>query len=304
MKSFPPQLKQTLQKQDGLVGRHQLRFFGFRSRDIELRLTKNVLKQETENVFSTINSGLSNHWDLKIAVLELPNLWLTGSAALEFEGMEIRYPDLIDVMSTRGKHNYRRDTVRIHTSTIPFGVIGDFPKRTEPTVSVIYALAHARSRNAGLYQLTWALQNKLTTLPLLTREIKTHKNSNPHGIAARIINALHEGAESSNEQRFVDECLKRGFPKPELQARLEDSSGKLRYYDALFRQQEKFVVVEVDGIGHINIDTWSDDQLKSNEIAIHGGLILRVTSHMLKSNPNPFFQQLEVALARIGIFKK
>ena len=296
-------MQQLLNRQAGLISRHQLIRLGFQKREIDLRIRKRLWFQITQNVFSVSAATGDRFWLMKVAVLELPDLWITGSAALELEGMENRYPDKIDVMSTRGKHNNRPEQVRLHSSTLPFRLIGDFPRRTEPTVSVVYALAHSGSRNSGIYQLTWALQNKLTTLPLLTREIQTHKFSKPHGRAARVINALHVGAESSNEQRFVEECLRRGFPKPELQAKLEDSSGRLRYYDALFRNQGKFVVVEVDGIGHIDVDTWSDDQLKSNEIAIHGGMILRVTSQLLKSNPNPFFRQLEVALAKIGIIR-
>lgn len=296
-------MQQILNRQGGLISKHQLTNLGFQKREINLRVKKKIWFQITQNVFSVSAAAGDRTWWMKVAVLELPDLWITGSAALELEGMENLYPDKIDVMSTRGKHNNQPDLVRLHSSTLPFRLIGDFPRRTEPTVSVIYALAHSGTRSSGIYQLTWALQNKLTTLPLLSREIQTHKFSKPHGRAARVINALHVGAESSNEQRFVDECLRRGFPKPELQAKLEDSSGRLRYYDAVFRNQEKFVVVEVDGVGHIDINTWSDDQLKSNEIAIHGGMILRVTSHLLKTNPDPFFRQLEIALARIGIVK-
>lgn len=304
MKEIPSKLLFKIEKQAGLVGRHQLHEFGFRNREIDVRLRRNLWTQVTTNVISLAPPEQNRKFELMVAVLELPNMWLTGAAALELDGLKQTAQTRIDVMTTRGKHNNRREQVRLHTSTIPFRVIGEFPRRTEPTVSVVYALAHAPTNQTGLFYLTWALQNKLTTLEKLTREVRSHKNSVPHGIAAKIINSLHVGAESSNEQLFVDECLKRGFPMPELQAKIDDSSGKLRYYDAVFRNGDDLVVVEVDGIGHLSMDTWSDDQLKTNEIVMLGGTILRVTSHGLKQDPNPFFKQLERALERIGITRR
>ncbi len=55
----------------------------------------------------------------------------------------------------------------------------------------------------------------------------------------------------------------------------------------------RLLIVEIDGIGHLDVGSWQQDIARHNELAIStGALILRVTGWEVRNDPDPFFGPL------------
>jgi very-short-patch-repair endonuclease len=57
------------------------------------------------------------------------------------------------------------------------------------------------------------------------------------------------------------------------------------------------VVAEIDGAAHIEVEEWVPDQLRQNDVAIDGALVLRFPSVVVRHSPEIVIAQLRRALA-------
>ena len=64
--------------------------------------------------------------------------------------------------------------------------------------------------------------------------------------------------------------------------------------DAEFRLADgRLLIVEIDGIGHLDVRTWHEDITRQNELArTTGAMILRVPGFTVRHDPDPFFEIL------------
>ena len=74
------------------------------------------------------------------------------------------------------------------------------------------------------------------------------------------------GADSLAEIDFARLCRSVGLPEPSRQVRRRDASGRWRYLDVEWRMPRGRLVVEIDGIGHMERERWYDDLLRDAEI--------------------------------------
>ena len=74
--------------------------------------------------------------------------------------------------------------------------------------------------------------------------------------------------------------------------------GGSRRTDAEFRLPGgRLLIVEIDGLGHLEAASWQADITRHNELALTtGALVLRITGWELRHDPDPFFQTLEQVL--------
>jgi very-short-patch-repair endonuclease len=104
---------------------------------------------------------------------------------------------------------------------------------------------------------------------------------------------LRVGATSTNEADFLQECRRRGLPTPRMQRR-RLANGRVRRTDAeLTLADGRCVIVEIDGVGHLEADTWHADISRHNDLAVAtGAIVLRVTGWEVRHDPDPFFDLL------------
>lgn len=114
--------------------------------------------------------------------------------------------------------------------------------------------------------------------------------------ARRVLDSVDPGVHSIHEYDFARECVRRGLPRPVRQMERIDSRGQRRYTDVEFRVGARTVVVEVDGLGHLEASVFVDDQWRSNELALQDAKVLRIPGLALRTDPEPFFAQLRRAL--------
>jgi hypothetical protein len=107
---------------------------------------------------------------------------------------------------------------------------------------------------------------------------------------------LDGGAEALSEVAFVRWCRRHGFPRAQLQVRL-DARGRRRYLDAVFtRPDGRRVLAEIDGGVHLTLATRWLDTAKDNDAALSGELTLRFPSVALHCDDAAAIRQLREAL--------
>jgi len=108
---------------------------------------------------------------------------------------------------------------------------------------------------------------------------------------------IAQGSEALSEIDFVRLCRRHGLPEPIRQVVRVERSGRRRYLDASWRRTDgRLVVVEVDGALHLAPKRWWDDQLRQNELALGGALVLRFPSVVVRTDPRLVAAQLRRAL--------
>ncbi len=141
--------------------------------------------------------------------------------------------------------------------------------------------------------LTSVVQQRLTGVGALRRELTSRRNVPGSQAMLRILEDVSGGATSTAEVAFRRTCRARGLPTPRMQVR-RSADGRRRYTDAEFRLPDgRLVIVEIDGVAHMDVANWQDDIERQNALAATAGaVVLRVTSWELREDPDPFFDLL------------
>jgi very-short-patch-repair endonuclease len=109
---------------------------------------------------------------------------------------------------------------------------------------------------------------------------------------------IADGAQSLGELDLATLCRRRGLPEPDRQQVQHTSRGGRIYLDARWTKYN--VVVEVNGAGHLAVATQLDDDYRDTELRLMGQLLLRVSTLQLRTDPEPFLDQLTAALRKRG----
>ncbi len=112
-----------------------------------------------------------------------------------------------------------------------------------------------------------------------------------------VLDEVTDGVQSLNELDFAVLCRRRGLPEPDRQVVIAHRDGRA-YLDVRWSRWR--VVVEVDGIGHLQPDRWIQDSLRHNEIVLAGDVVLRVPSLGLRLDPDRHLDAVERALRHAG----
>jgi very-short-patch-repair endonuclease len=106
------------------------------------------------------------------------------------------------------------------------------------------------------------------------------------------------GAEALSEIHFKRLCQDFEIPVPDFQERRRDASGRIRFLDAYWKRWH--LHAEVDGSHHMDVDHWTADMLRLNEVWITGDRVLRFPASLIRSRPEAVAGQLKAALQAAG----
>ncbi|MGI8881641.1 MAG: DUF559 domain-containing protein [Jatrophihabitans sp.] len=141
------------------------------------------------------------------------------------------------------------------------------------------------------------VQQRLTTPDRLRAALAAAPRSRHRAALLAAVSDLQMGADALSEIDLVRQCRRAGPPAPTQQAIRVEASGRHHYLDAEWvRADGRRVVVEVDGALHLAPRRWFDDQLRQNEIALGGALVLRFPSPVVRDEPQLVVAQLRRAL--------
>lgn len=298
-----PQARALLLEQRGLIADWQAADVGLCRRTL-LRATGNGWEQHGLRVFSDRPGDLSAGQLRMAGLLEAgPGALLTGCSALAESGWT-GGGDHVDVLVPRRSRGLRRTRLpwlRLHLrEELPDR--GGVPARVPSAAAVIDACTWARTSREVLMIVVSSAQQRLASPRLLQREINGRQRIPHRRWIEEALLALSDGAHSTHEADFLRECRRRGLPKPRMQTRRIDALGGRRRTDAEFRLADgRLVIVEIDGVGHLAVDSWHADLSRHNALTVStGALILRVTGWEIRNNPDAFFGLLTSLLLGDG----
>jgi hypothetical protein len=102
------------------------------------------------------------------------------------------------------------------------------------------------------------------------------------------------GAEALSELDFSRLLRRFGLPEPDRQAERRDASGRRRWLDALWEAAK--LIVEVDGLWHMDAVAWWEDMRRDNEFTVNGYRVLRFPAFAVRYQPEAVARQVRGAL--------
>ncbi|SNT59449.1 Very-short-patch-repair endonuclease [Asanoa hainanensis] len=190
--------------------------------------------------------------------------------------------------------------VKVHrTSTLPeVDRQRARPDRTSMARSVVDAAAWAPSDDEARAVVAAACQQGRVLPEELLAVVDRLPRARRRRLVLTTATDVAGGAGSLAEIDFVRLCRVRRLPRPDLQRRRTDASGRTRYLDAYW---EAFGIhAEVDGGHHTEIRQWEADMARHNDLWIAGDLVLRFPASQIRSNPETVASQLLRALISRG----
>ena len=297
MQGLPHILRDLARAQSGALRCSQLDAHGLYAREVQRRIDAGLWQRASSRVIITHASVIDRQTWLWAASLHHRRVGLTGAAALELEGLGAARNRRIDLLGPRGTRKPPFPGCVITTTSSPEFLSDIGPMRTEIALSIAYAMALAASPRQAVFYCTWPIQRRLASLETVRAAVESQPNSPCMAQARRLLDQIDPGVHSTHEYDFARECRKRGLPSPDRQTARLDSRGVRRYTDVEFRIGGKVLIVEIDGVHHLDAEVSLEDQWRANEFTMQGHTVLRVPGLALRTDPEPYFEQIRRSLA-------
>lgn len=172
------------------------------------------------------------------------------------------------------------------------------PMRTTTARSLVDAAAWARTDDEARIALASGCQQRRVTPAELRSVLDVLPRVRRRRLILETIGDLEGGATALSEIDFVKLCRRYGLPRPDLQERRVDASGRIRFLDAYWREWQ--LHAEVDGAHHMDVRHWEADMRRQNEVWIKGDRTLRFPAFWTRHRPEDVATQLRHALAAAG----
>lgn len=112
-----------------------------------------------------------------------------------------------------------------------------------------------------------------------------------------VLDDLAGGSQAMSEVDLVRLCRRGGLPVPVRQGVRRDGAGRRRYLDAEWQLPDgRRVLLEVDGVGHLDPARWYDDLLRAAEVGRPGEVVLRLPARALRTDEARVLALLRVHL--------
>lgn len=290
---------EILTRFDGVATRGQLRQLGIGSNAIATQL--NARRWHKIGRAIVLHSGPPTRRQQLSAALAAhgPRAVLTSFTALDgygVRGWERPEIHLAAPIGTRSFQDRQLPRIVLYRSN-QLAVHPRYLAETCAAATVRAASSFASARPAcGL--LAAVVQQSATTVEDLNRAVKDARRTRHRQNLLLALADIEQGAQALSEIDFVRLCKQNGLPAPRLQQVRTDNSGRRRYLDAVWDLPDgRTLVVEVDGALHLAQPRWWADQLRQNDIALSGALILRFPSAIVRHEPHLVLSQLRRAVA-------
>lgn len=295
MRALTQETRRHASTQHGLLTTRQLLAAGFRARDIDLRVARGEWTRLSHAIVSVHPRPTDRMTQLWAAALHFERAGLAGSSALELLGLPAPHDRRIHVISPRQGLEPPFAGVHLHYVRKP-DFIESLPERVATPAAVAQALRYGVTDRQAVFQAIWALQRSLVSLGDLERAVYSQPASPGTSTMKRRFRLIEPGVHSMNEFDVAAECARRGLPQPVRQNRRVDAEGRNRYTDCEFQTPAGVLVVEIDGLGHLDPQTRLDDQWRENEITLQGPRVIRISILGLRLDPERFYEQLARAV--------
>jgi hypothetical protein len=138
------------------------------------------------------------------------------------------------------------------------------PPRTRTPRSILDAATWMRTENGTRAVLAAGVQQRLVRADDLTAALARRGIVPQRALIRATIADIAGGAQALSELDFCRLTRRFGLPEPTRQALRKDKRGRVRWLDACW--EEARVVVEVDGLWHMDATAWWADMHRDNEL--------------------------------------
>ncbi|MFI6228331.1 hypothetical protein ACIBCR_13560 [Micromonospora echinospora] len=234
-------------------------------------------------VLLTGNGRLTRDQQLWVAVLAAgTGAVLAGTTAATEAGVRGLPREPLHVLVPAGRRAARTvlrrlpidmAAVRVHrTSVLPAEHLQvGRPSRTTTARALVDAAGWARDEAQAQEVLAVGCQQRR----VLPEELRTVVTALPRAPRRQLIRQTIEdiagGAEALSELDFVRLCRRYDLPRPDLQRRRADATGRIRWLDAYWPAYR--LHVEIDGAHHMDVHHWTADMRRQNDIWTAGDRI-------------------------------
>lgn len=228
-----------------------------------------------------------------------PRALLTSFTSLEVDGLAGWERPETHVLAPAGvaRPNLPQLPIILHRTAHP--IDAHAARRCHrPAGAALVAAGSFRNPRAACGLLAATVQQRLVRPTDLDRALAAAPRVRHRAALVAAVADIAMGAHALSEIDLVMLCRRNGLPLPEQQVVRHEPSGRRRYLDAEWlRADGSRLVVEVDGALHLVARRWWDDQLRQNELALAGSLVLRFPSAIVRLEPRLVVDQLRRALA-------
>jgi very-short-patch-repair endonuclease len=168
------------------------------------------------------------------------------------------------------------------------------PPRTRMARSLIDAAAWMGTIRGAQAVLAAGVQQRLVRIADLTEVVARNERLPRRAIIKNTLNDIAGGAQALSELDFTRLLRQYRLPEPDRQAQRPDSSGRRRWLDAVWEIAK--LIVEVDGIHHMDPAQYWADMDRDNDFTLGGYRVLRFPAFAVRYNPGHVAGKIRDAL--------
>ena len=285
---LPPEVAETAAQQGGCLSRAQLAALGVPPDRVARQVRAARWQRAGPLVVATATGPLGRRGQQWAAVLAAgPRAALCGLSALEVHGLRGWERPEVAVRVPRGRAVAGPSWARATSSRRPARVVrrGGLPVLAVEDAAV-EAVGAARSPATAGGLLAAVVQQRLTTPARVRAAVLAAGPVRHRRELLAVLDDVEGGAQALSEVRLVRLCRAARLPVPAQQVVRLDGAGRRRYLDALWELDDgRRVLLEVDGVGHVEEARWYDDLLRAAEVARAGEVVLRLPARALRVEP-------------------
>ena len=266
---------------------------------VRWRLRSGRWQRPCRGVLVTHSGGISDPEWLWIAVLATgPQAVLGGLTAARLDGLT-GFDDRAIHLVVPASRQVRTTVpgVMVHRSRV-LGADDVHPVRRPPrtrvTRSLVDAAAWSGSDNRARALLAAGVQQRLVRPDQLMVALGRFPTLRRHALMAATLADIADGAQALSELDFARLTRRFGLPAPDRQVMRCDGDGRRRWLDAYWEQGR--LVVEVDGLWHMEAAAWWADMRRDNDLTISGLRVLRFPAFAVRDQPGVVAAQIRSAL--------
>jgi hypothetical protein len=230
-----------------------------------------------------------------------PGAVLAGLTAATADGLVGHVPDRPQYLVPHQRQVTDRDDLEVH-STTRLGPEHVHPVRQPPRTrmarSLVDAASWARNDSLARVVLSAGVQQRLVTADDLILVTLPVRNLKRRRLILGTAVDVGGGSHSLPELDFLALCRSYGLPPPTRQVVRRDSTGRRRWLDVCW--EEYGLVVEVDGLFHMDAEQWWADMWRGNDHTVGLEGVLRYPSFAIRREPRRVAEQTAAALRARG----
>jgi hypothetical protein len=267
-----PGLRALAARQNAVCSRRQLAALGVTARHVDYQVAARRWRAVASEVVVLHHGPLvreARYWAAVLGAGTVP-VALACWTALELHGLRGWHREPVHVVVPRGDKPARYPWLVVHESrrhdADDVAPLGGLPVHGIERAAIdADAWQHSWRTASGL--LAALVQQRLTTPDAVLGELERAGRIRHRRTMQLALLDVVGGAHSLEEIDFARLCRRAGLPEPSRQERRRDARGKVRFLDVEWRLRNGGrLVVEVDGVGHLEREQWYDDLLRDAEL--------------------------------------